>query len=183
MLHATASPPSRGCGRIHKFCFVLWVHCDFDLMIFLEREVKEQEDGVVVGVGCPLAEQLLPLIFTEKVHAAAKSTLSKVQIPRCRKGKVLPRCPKSTLSKIRRCQKKKVKIWRESDSIGRASQRPWTRLDECPDPVGSRPAPDTFPDPSPEPDSSRFARSLNLPTAQMIPRFQTWLVCMYDRTP
>ena len=80
------------------------------------------------------------------------------------RGKVLPRRPKSTLSKVRRCQKKKkVKILRESDSIGRASQRPWTRLDECPDPVGSRPAPDTFPDPSPESDSSRFARSLNLP--------------------
>ena len=74
---------------MHKFCFVLWVHCDFDLMIFVEREVKEQEDGVVVGVGCPLAEQLLPLIstvVTEKVHDAAKSTLSKVQIPRSRKG-------------------------------------------------------------------------------------------------
>ena len=72
---------------MHKFCFVLWVHCDFDLMIFLEREVNEQEDGVVVGVGRPLAaEQLLPLISTEKVHAAAKSTLSKVQIPCCRKG-------------------------------------------------------------------------------------------------
>ena len=84
--HATASPPSRGRGRMHKFCFVLWVHCDFDLMIFLEREVKEQEDGVVVGVGRPLAEQLLPLISTEKVHAASKSTLSKVQIPCCRKG-------------------------------------------------------------------------------------------------
>ena len=144
-----------------SFAYVLWVHCDFDLMIFLEREVKEQEDGVVVGVGCPLAEQLLPLISTEKVHAVAKS-------PRCPKskflaverGKVLPRSPKSTLSKVRRCQKKKVKIWRESDSIGRASQRPRTRLDECPDPVGSRPAPDTFPDPSPESDSSRFARSL-----------------------
>ena len=67
------------------------------------------------------------------------------------------------MSKIRRYQKKKVKIWRESDSIGRASQRPWTRLDECPDPVGSRPAPDTFPDPSSESDSSCFARSLNLP--------------------
>ena len=48
--------------------------------------MKEQEDGVVVGVGCPLAEQLVPLISTEKVHAVAKSTLSKVQIPRCRKG-------------------------------------------------------------------------------------------------
>ena len=79
------------------------------------------------------------------------------------RGKVLPRRPKSTLSKVRRCLKKKVKILRESDSIGRASQRPRTRLDECPDPVGSRPAPDTFPDPSPESDSSRFARSLNLP--------------------
>ena len=79
------------------------------------------------------------------------------------RGKVLPRRPKSTLSKVRRCQKKKVKILRESDSIGRASQRPRTRLDECTDPVGSRPAPDTFPDPSPESDSSRFARSLNLP--------------------
>ena len=55
-------------------------------MSFLEREVKEQEDGVVVGVGSPLAEQPLPLISTEKVHAVAKSTLSKVQIPRCRKG-------------------------------------------------------------------------------------------------
>ena len=69
-----------------SFVYVLWVHCDFDLMIFLEREVKGQEDGVVVGVGCPLAEQLLPLISTEKVHAVAKSTLSIVQIPRCRKG-------------------------------------------------------------------------------------------------
>ena len=69
-----------------SFVYVLWVHCDFDLMIFLEREVKEQEDGVVVGVDCPLDEQLLPLISTEKVHAVAKSTLSKVQIPRCRKG-------------------------------------------------------------------------------------------------
>ena len=47
-----------------------------------------------------------------------------------------------------------------SDSIGRASQRPWTRLDEWPDPVRSRPASDTFPDPSPESDSSRFVRSL-----------------------
>ena len=70
----------------YKVCFVLWVHCDFDLMSFLEREVKEQEDGVVVGVGSPLAEQTLALISTEKVHAVAKSSLSKVQIPRCRKG-------------------------------------------------------------------------------------------------
>ena len=37
------------------FVYVLWVHCDFDLIIFLEREGEEQEDGVVVGVGCPLA--------------------------------------------------------------------------------------------------------------------------------
>ena len=29
-----------------SFVYVLWVHCDFDLMIFLEREVKEQEDGL-----------------------------------------------------------------------------------------------------------------------------------------
>ena len=64
-------------------------------MIFLEREVKEQEDGVVVGVGCPLAEQLRPLISTEKVHAVAKSTLSKVQIPRCRKRQSPP-----TLSEV-----------------------------------------------------------------------------------
>ena len=106
-LHATASPPSRGRGRL-RFASFLWVHCDFDLMSFLEREVKEQEDGVVVGVGSPLAEQPLPLISTEKVHAVAKSTLSKVQIPRCRKEQSpTPRCPKSTLSKIRRCQKKK----------------------------------------------------------------------------
>ena len=63
--------------------YVLWVRCDFDLMIFLEREVKEQEDGAVVGVGCPLAEQLVPIISTEKVHAVAKSTPSKVKIPRC----------------------------------------------------------------------------------------------------
>ena len=101
-----------------------------------------------------------------------KSTLSKVQIPRCRRGQSpttlfevhavrSPRCPKSN------AVKKKVKIWRESDSIGRASQRPPTRLDECPDPVGSRPAPDTFPDLSPESDSSRFARSLNLPIVEM----------------
>ena len=142
---------------VYKVCFVLWVHCDFDLMSFLEREVKEQEDGAVVGVGSPLAEQPLPLISTEKVHAVAKSTLSKVQIPRCRKGQ-----SPTTLSEVDVVQnptlpKKKVKIWRESDSIGRASQRPWTRLDECPDPVGSRPGPDTFPDPSPESDSSRFA--------------------------
>ena len=129
--------------------------------------MKEQEDGVVVGVGCPLAEQLLPLISTEKVHAVAKSTLSKVQIPRCRQGQ-----SPTTLSAVDALQspelskKKKVIIWRESDSIGRASQRPRTRLDECPDPVGSRPAPDTFPDQSPESDSSRFARSLNLPTVQ-----------------
>ena len=53
-----------------------------------------------------------------------------------------------------------------SDSIGRASQRPWTRLDEWPDPVRSKPASDTFPDPSPESDSSRFVRSLNLPNIQ-----------------
>ena len=50
-----------------------------------------------------------------------------------------------------------------SDSIGHASQRPWTRLDEWPDRIRSRSAPDTFPDPSPESDLSRFARSLNLP--------------------
>ena len=83
-LHATASPPSRQIVVVCiSFVYVLWVHCDFDLMIFLEREVKEQEDGVVVGVSCP---QLLPLISTENSHAVAKSTLSKVQIPRCRKG-------------------------------------------------------------------------------------------------
>ena len=50
-----------------------------------------------------------------------------------------------------------------SDSIEHASQRPWSRLDEWTDPVRSRPASDTFPDPSPESDSSRFVRSLNLP--------------------
>ena len=60
-LHATASPPSRGRGRI-SFASFSGLTVDFDLMIFLEREMKEQEDGVVVGVGCPLAEQLLPLI-------------------------------------------------------------------------------------------------------------------------
>ena len=92
--------------------------------------MKEQEDGVVIGVGCPLVEQLLPLISTEKVHAVAKSTpwqsprRGKVhavakstpwQSPRCPKskflaverGKVLPRCPKSTLSKVRSLSKKK----------------------------------------------------------------------------
>ena len=84
-LHATVKVVVLCTGQ-PSFVYVLWVHCDFDLMIFLEREVKEQEDGVVVGVGCPLAEQLLLLISTEKVHAVAKSTLSKVQIPRCRKG-------------------------------------------------------------------------------------------------
>ena len=109
-------------------------------MIFLEREGEEQEDGVVVGVGCSLAEQLLPLISTEKVHAVAKST--PWQSPR--RGKVhavqsansslwkeaksyhavrSPRCPKSDGVK----KKKKVKIWQESDSIGLASQRPRTR--------------------------------------------------------
>ena len=67
--------------------------------------------------GCPPAEQLLPLISTEKVHSVAKSTLSKVQMPLLspERGKVLPRCPKFTLSKVRRCQKKKSKnlagIW------------------------------------------------------------------------
>ena len=66
------------------FVYVLWVHCDFDLIIFLEREGEEQEDGVVVGSVAHL--RLLPLISTEKVHAVAKSTLPKVQIPRCRKG-------------------------------------------------------------------------------------------------
>ena len=115
-----------------SFVYLLWVHCDFDLMIFLEREVKEQEDGVVVGVGRPLAEQLLPLISSEKVHAVAMCTLTKVQIPRCRKGQ-----SPTTLSEVDAVQsptlsKKKVKILRESDSIGRASQRPRTRLDECP---------------------------------------------------
>ena len=202
---------SWSCGQ-PSIVYVLWVRCDFDLMIFFEREVKEQEDGVVVGVGCPLADQLLPLISTEKVDAVAKSdvTLSKVQrglcalrhgiqismeailachparstewldfhpkwcelwrirtglIPRCRKGQ-----SPTTLSEVDAVQgptlslsKKKIKILRESDSIGRASQRPRTRLDECPDPVGSRPAPDTFPDPWPASDSSRFARSVNLP--------------------
>ena len=104
-LHATAS------GRVEvvvvciSFVYVLWVHCDFDLMIFLEREVKEQEDGVVVGVGCPLAEQLLPLISTEKVHAVVKSTLYKVQIPRCRKGQ-----SPTTLSKSDAVKKKKSKF-------------------------------------------------------------------------
>ena len=109
-LHATASPPSRGRGRMHKFFYVLWVHCDFDLMIFLKREVKGQENGVVVGVGCPLAEQLLPLISTEKVHAVAKSTLPKSKFLAVEWGKVLSCCPKSTLSKVRRCQKKKSKF-------------------------------------------------------------------------
>ena len=168
----------RGYAPGISFVYVLWVHCDFDLMIFLEREVKEQEDGVVVGVGCPLAEQLLPLISTENVHAVAKSTLSKVQIPRCQKGQ-----SPTTLSEVDAVQsstlsKKKVKIWRESDSIGPASQRPRTRLDECPDPVGSRPAPDTFPDPSLEYESSRFARSLNLPNLSILP-LKRQAPCLY----
>ena len=143
--------------------YVLGVRCDFVLMIFLEKEVKEQQDGVVVGVRCPLAEQLLPLISTEKVHAVAKSTLSKVQRSSLSKGAKSYHAVRSRLCPKSDAVKKKVKILRESDSIRRASQRPRTRLDECPDPVGSRPAPDTFPDPSPESDSSRFARSLNLP--------------------
>ena len=136
-------------------------------MIFLVREVKAQEDGVVVGVGCPLAEKPLPLISTEKVHTVAMSTLSKVQIPRCRKGQ-----RPTTLSEVDAVQnptlskKKKSQNLAGIDSIGRASQKPRTRLDVCPDPIGSGPAPDTFPDPSPESDSSRLARSLNLPTCR-----------------
>ena len=46
-LHATASPPSRGRGGGHmhgqpSFVYALWVHCDFDLIIFLEREACER---------------------------------------------------------------------------------------------------------------------------------------------
>ena len=93
-----------------KVCFVLWVHCDFDLMSFLEREVKEQEDGVVVGVGSPLAEQPLPLISTEKSTPWQNPRCPKSKFLAVERDKVLPRCPKSTLSKIRRCQKKKSKF-------------------------------------------------------------------------
>ena len=89
-----------------SFVYVLWVHCDFDLMIFLEREVREQEDGVVVGVDCPLAEQLLPLISTEESTQWQSPRCPKSKFLAVERGKVLPRCPKSTMSKVRRCQKK-----------------------------------------------------------------------------
>ena len=126
-------------------------------MIFLEREVKEQEDGVVVGSVAHLLNSCCHSFLLKKSTPWQSSRCPKSKFLAVERGKVPPRCPKSDAAK------KKVKNWRESDSIGRASQRPQTRLDECPDPVGSRPAPDTFPDLSPESDSSRFARSLNLP--------------------
>ena len=147
-LHATASPASPCRGRL-RFASFLWVHCDFDLMSFLEREVKEKEDGVVVGVGSPLAEQPLPLISTEKVHAVAKSTLSKVQIPRCRKGQ-----SPTTLSEVDVVQnptlpKKKKSlnlagIWLdracESEALDSSGRVPWpgrieTRARHVPGPV------------------------------------------------
>ena len=129
-----------------SFVYVLWVHCDFDLMIFLEREMKEQEDGVVIGAGCPLAEQLLPHThFYWKSPRCPKSKFLAVERgkvrPRCPKSSLSKadavqsrRCPKSTLSKVWRCQKKKKSqnfagIWLDracesvaSDSSG---QVPW----------------------------------------------------------
>ena len=162
-LHATASPPSRGRGCMHKFCLrslgSLWFRFDD----FSRKRIEGARRRSSGRGRLPTCRTAAATHFYWKVHAVAKSTLSKVQIPRCRKGQ-----SPTTLSEVDDVQsptlsKKKVKIWRESDSIGHASQRPRTRLDECPDPVGSRPAPSTFPDPSPESDSSRFARSLNLP--------------------
>ena len=103
--HATASPPSgsRGCmHRTAEFCLrslgSLWFWFDD-----FPRKGSERARRRSSGRGrLPTAEQLLPLISTENVRAVAKSTLLAVE-----RGKVLPRCPKSTLSKVWRCQKKK----------------------------------------------------------------------------
>ena len=110
-LHATASSPSRGRGRIHKFFFyVLWVHCDFDLMIFLEREMKEQEDRVVVGVVAHLPNSCCHSFLLKKSTPWQSPRCPKSKYLAVERGKVLPRCPKSTLSKVRRCQKRKSKF-------------------------------------------------------------------------
>ena len=92
-LHATVKVVVVSTGQL-SFVYVLWVHCDFDLMIFLEREVKEQEDGVVVGVGCPLAEQLLLLISTEKSTPRQSPRSPKSKFLAVERGKAQPRCPK-----------------------------------------------------------------------------------------
>ena len=83
---------------------------------------------------------------------------SKVQSLAVQRGKALPRCPKSTLSKVRRCQKKSQNLagnWLDrawdseaSDSSGRV---PWPSQIE----TNTR----HVPDPSPESDSSRFTCS------------------------
>ena len=152
-----------------RFAYVLWAHGDFDLMNFPRRgrgraRRRSRWKGLVAHWRSSCCHSFL------KSPRCPKSTLSKVQCPRGPKGQ-----SPTTLSEVqalqsRRFQKSdgvknkiKGKIWWESDSIGRASQRPRTRQDECPDPARSRPALDTFPDPSPESDSSRFACSLNIP--------------------
>ena len=114
-----------------SFVYVLWVHCDFDLMIFLEREVKEQEDGIVVGVGCPLPNSCCHsfLLKTSALWQSPRSSLSKGA--KSYHAVRSQRCPKSDA-----VQKKKKKsqnlagIWlnwacesEASDSSGRVPCR------------------------------------------------------------
>ena len=105
-LHATASPPSRGRGRIRFASFsgftvisIWWVSSKGKW----KSKKTEQWSGSV------------PHLPNSHCHSFLLKKSTPWQNPRCPKSKflaverdkVLPRCPNSTLSKIRRCQKKK----------------------------------------------------------------------------
>ena len=95
------SPPSRGRGRMHRtadFCVRSLGHCDFDFDDFPRRGRRRARrrswgKGSVAHLPNSCCHSFL------KSPHCSKSSLSK--------GKALPRCPKSTLPKVRRCQKKK----------------------------------------------------------------------------
>ena len=88
--------------------YVLWVHCDVDLMIFLEEEGEEQEDGVGVSgrlPACRTSRSAAALISKMSTLVRCPTfTLSLVENPRCPKGAKpyhavrSSHCPKSTLS-------------------------------------------------------------------------------------
>ena len=111
LVHATARPPSQGRGRMHKFCLrflgSLWFRFDD-----FPRKGSERARRRSSGRGrLPTCRTAAATHFfwksprRVKVHAVQKSKFLAVE-----RGKVLPRCPKSTLSKVRRCQKKKSKF-------------------------------------------------------------------------
>ena len=102
-----------------RFAYVLWVHCDFDLINFPRRgrgraRRRSRRKGLVAHWPKSCCDSFLksphcPKFTLSKVHAVLSPKPSRSKGAKPYHAVRSPGCPKSTLSKVRRCQKQKKK--------------------------------------------------------------------------